>query len=188
MRHAGPVRRELGVPTVMNLLGPLTNPVGVRRAVIGVARPELVETFAHVLARLGAERALVVHGQGLDELTPAGVCHVATGCATARWTSIGDLDPAASASRAARSTDLARRRPPPRTRAIVRAIFAGERGAAARRGAAHGRRARSSVGGRADDLDDGLAARRRGDRLRRRRDARRAARRAHHASSQEALT
>ncbi len=51
MRHAGPVRRELGVPTVMNLLGPLTNPVGVRRAVIGVSRPDLVETFAHVLAR-----------------------------------------------------------------------------------------------------------------------------------------
>jgi anthranilate phosphoribosyltransferase len=68
MRHAGPVRRELGVPTAFNLLGPMTNPAGVRRQVIGVADPSAASKVAHVLHGLGAERALVVHGAGIDEL------------------------------------------------------------------------------------------------------------------------
>ncbi len=68
MRHAGPVRRELGVPTAFNLLGPLTNPAGVRRQVMGVADPTAADRIAHVLHRLGVERALVVNGDGLDEL------------------------------------------------------------------------------------------------------------------------
>lgn len=68
MRHAGPVRRELGVPTCFNLLGPMTNPAGVRRQVIGVADPVAAERVAHVLHALGAERAFVVHGDGVDEL------------------------------------------------------------------------------------------------------------------------
>jgi anthranilate phosphoribosyltransferase len=72
-RFAGSVRRELGVRTVMNLLGPLTNPAFVPRAVIGVARPELVELFAAVVADLGTTRTLIVHGAyGVDELSPAG--------------------------------------------------------------------------------------------------------------------
>jgi anthranilate phosphoribosyltransferase len=68
MRHAGPVRRELGVPTAFNLLGPITNPAGVRRQVIGVADPAAAAKVAHVLHRLGTERAFVVHGDGVDEL------------------------------------------------------------------------------------------------------------------------
>jgi len=68
MRHAGPVRRELGVPTAFNLLGPITNPAGVRRQVIGVADPTAAAKVANVLFRLGSERALVVHGDGVDEL------------------------------------------------------------------------------------------------------------------------
>jgi anthranilate phosphoribosyltransferase len=68
MRHAGPVRRELGVPTCFNLLGPMTNPAGVRRQVIGVADSSAAAKVAHVLFRLGVERALVVHGDGVDEL------------------------------------------------------------------------------------------------------------------------
>ena len=68
MRHAGPVRRELGVPTAFNLLGPMTNPAGVRRQVIGVADPNAAAKVAHVLHRLGTQRALVVHGDGVDEL------------------------------------------------------------------------------------------------------------------------
>jgi anthranilate phosphoribosyltransferase len=83
MRHAAPVRRDLATRTVFNVLGPLTNPAGARAQVVGVYAPDLVPTIAEVLARLGAERAFVVHGAaGVDELSPAGsnlVCEVANG-------------------------------------------------------------------------------------------------------------
>jgi anthranilate phosphoribosyltransferase len=68
MRHAGPTRREIGVRTAFNLLGPLTNPAGARRQVIGVGDPVAAPKLAEVLHRLGVERAFVVHGEGLDEL------------------------------------------------------------------------------------------------------------------------
>ncbi|PYS96257.1 MAG: anthranilate phosphoribosyltransferase [Acidobacteria bacterium] len=68
MRHAAPVRRELGVRTVFNLLGPLTNPAGARHHLLGVYDPARVEGLAEVLRELGSERALVVHGDGLDEI------------------------------------------------------------------------------------------------------------------------
>ena len=84
MKHAGPTRREIGVRTAFNLLGPLTNPAGARRQVIGVADSAAAPRIAAVLRLLGAERALVVGGDGLDELpldgtgvihdvTPAGI-------------------------------------------------------------------------------------------------------------------
>jgi anthranilate phosphoribosyltransferase len=77
MRHVAPVRRELGVPSVMNLVGPLANPAGVRRQVIGVADPDRAPVVADALARLGAEHALVVHGRvGMDEISPVGVTDV----------------------------------------------------------------------------------------------------------------
>ena len=70
MRHAGPTRRELGIPTAFNFLGPLANPAGVRRLMIGVADPTMAERMIGVLAARGCERAMVVHGgDGLDELT-----------------------------------------------------------------------------------------------------------------------
>jgi anthranilate phosphoribosyltransferase len=73
MRHAGPTRRELGIRTAFNLLGPLTNPAGARRQLVGVSRPELTELVARTLGDLGAERAWVVHGaDGLDELSTTG--------------------------------------------------------------------------------------------------------------------
>ena len=73
MRHAGPTRRELGVRTAFNLLGPLTNPAGARRQLIGVSRPEHTELVARTLGALGAERAWVVHGAGgLDEISTLG--------------------------------------------------------------------------------------------------------------------
>ncbi len=73
MRHAGPTRRELGVRTTFNLLGPLTNPAGATRQVIGVPSPEYTDLIAHALVRLGSEHAWVVHGaEGLDEISVGG--------------------------------------------------------------------------------------------------------------------
>ncbi|HEX2428589.1 MAG TPA: anthranilate phosphoribosyltransferase [Gaiellaceae bacterium] len=73
MRHAGPVRRELGTRTIFNVLGPLTNPAGARAGVFGVYAPDIARTVADALAVLGSRRAFVVHGAGgVDELSPAG--------------------------------------------------------------------------------------------------------------------
>ena len=73
MRHAAPTRRELGLRTAFNLLGPLTNPAGPTRQLVGVPRPELTELLARALHLLGAERAWVVHGaDGIDEISLAG--------------------------------------------------------------------------------------------------------------------
>ncbi len=77
MRHAAPTRRELGVRTAFNLLGPLTNPAGAKRQLVGVPRPELTELVARSLAQRGAERAWVVHGaDGLDEISTTGYTKV----------------------------------------------------------------------------------------------------------------
>ena len=71
MRHVGPVRRELAVPTIMNILGPLANPAKVRRQVIGVAEARRLPLIAGALRSLGVEHALVVHGEpGMDEISP----------------------------------------------------------------------------------------------------------------------
>jgi anthranilate phosphoribosyltransferase len=73
MRHAAPVRRELGIRTAFNLLGPLTNPAGATRQLVGVPRPEFTELMARALLLLGTTRAWVVHGaDGIDELTTTG--------------------------------------------------------------------------------------------------------------------
>lgn len=73
LRHVGPVRRELAVPTVMNIVGPLANPARAGRQVVGVAEPARLGLLAHALAALGAVHAMVVHGEpGLDEISPIG--------------------------------------------------------------------------------------------------------------------
>ena len=77
MKHVGPVRRELGVPSVMNLVGPLANPAGVQHQVVGVADRDRGALLAGALLRLGAAHAMVVHGRaGLDEISPAGITDV----------------------------------------------------------------------------------------------------------------
>ena len=95
LKHAAPVRREIGIRTFFNLVGPLANPAGVRRQVIGVAERRWVEPIAEVLRRLGVDRAWVVHGTvGLDELAPEGTSIVA------------DVTPAGVALREVRPQDV----------------------------------------------------------------------------------
>ncbi|MBA2686181.1 MAG: anthranilate phosphoribosyltransferase [Gemmatimonadaceae bacterium] len=93
MRHVAAVRRELGVPTIMNVLGPLANPASAGRQVVGVANPARVELMAGALAELGSVHALVVHGEpGMDEISPIGctrVLEVRSG-AVSEWS----IDPA----------------------------------------------------------------------------------------------
>lgn len=78
MRHAAPVRKALGIRTIFNLLGPLSNPAGAKRQVLGVFDRQLVPLLARVLQKLGSERVMVVHGMdGLDEITLSGATYVA---------------------------------------------------------------------------------------------------------------
>ncbi len=78
MRHVGPSRVELGTRTIFNLMGPLSNPAGAKRQLVGVFAQQWIKPLAEVLGRLGTERAWVVHGgDGLDELTTTGASHVA---------------------------------------------------------------------------------------------------------------
>ena len=99
MRHVGPVRRELAIPTVMNVVGPLANPACAGRQVVGVAEAGRVPLIAGALAELGSTHALVVHGApGMDEVSPLGPTHVVEvlGGATREWT----IDPARHGYRA----------------------------------------------------------------------------------------
>lgn len=77
MRHVSPIRQQLGFRTIFNLLGPLSNPAGAKRQVVGVPSPRYIEPIAHALGMLGATRAWSVHGSGLDELTTTGETEVA---------------------------------------------------------------------------------------------------------------
>lgn len=96
MRHAGPTRRELGLRTAFNLLGPLTNPARPKRQLVGVSRPEHTELVARTLGELGSERAWVVHGAGgLDEISTLGhtkVSELRDGAVNSFYVHPGDAD------------------------------------------------------------------------------------------------
>lgn len=127
MKHVGPVRRELGVRTVFNILGPLTNPAQARRQVLGVFSEELVEPLAHVLVNLGVKRGMVVYGQDrLDEISvsaPTTVCEF-QGDAFTRYT----LYPEAFGLERAEKSALVGGTPQENAQ-ITLSILRGERGA-----------------------------------------------------------
>jgi anthranilate phosphoribosyltransferase len=124
MRHVGPVRRELGIPTVMNIVGPLANPAGAGRQVVGVADARRVPLIAGALQTLGTAHALVVHGEpGMDEISPLGPTHVIEirDGNTKEWT----IDPARFGMAVGQAEELAGG-PPAANAAAVRAVLTGD--------------------------------------------------------------
>ncbi|MET4632866.1 anthranilate phosphoribosyltransferase [Kaistia defluvii] len=127
MKHVGPARVELGTRTIFNLLGPLSNPGGVKRQLVGVFAEEWVEPIAHVLAALGSESAWIVHGAGgVDEITTAGPTKVASlrdGKVETFTVDPGSVGLAVSPVEAIRGGDA------DYNAAALRALLEGERGA-----------------------------------------------------------
>jgi len=154
MRHAGPVRAELGIPTLFNFIGPLSNPARVARQVIGVNDPAMAPTVIGVLQRRGSARAMVVHGHdGMDELT-------VTGRSTIWELRAGDvneyeLDPS-SLGLTVVDPDQVPGGDAEVNAAIAASVFSGESGPA-RDIVALNAAAGLVVGGRADDFATGLA-------------------------------
>jgi anthranilate phosphoribosyltransferase len=153
MKHAAAVRKEIGIRTVFNVLGPLTNPAGARRQVVGVFAPHLVGVIAEVLRRLGVEHALVVHSEdGLDEVSlsaPTHVCEV-------RGDSLScyDLSPE-TLGLAPASLETLRVETAQASADAIRAVLAGERGPRRDIVLANASAA-IYVGGIARDVHDGL--------------------------------
>ena len=156
MRHVVPVRRALGITTIMNLLGPLTNPAGARRQVVGVADPAFVELVVRALAELGHERAVVVHGEpGLDELSPCGATRVAE--LRGGEVSIWRVTPAELGLEAVAPEALAGGEPEENAE-VVRAVVAGEERDAARAAVLVNAAAAYYVAGRVESLAEGVVA------------------------------
>jgi anthranilate phosphoribosyltransferase len=156
MRHVGPVRRELGFPTIMNVLGPLTNPAGVRRQLVGVADPALVPLVVEALKELGHIRALVVHGEaGLDELSPLGATDMAElrdGTVSRRTVRPEDFGLVPCAVE-----ELAGGEPEDNAR-IISSVLSGEERGGARTAIVMNAGAALYVAGLADSLEEGGAA------------------------------
>ena len=130
MRHVGPVRRELTIGTVMNIVGPLANPARAGRQVVGVAERARLELIAGALAELGTEHAMVVHGEpGLDEISPLGpttVIEIRSGAMTT-WT----IDPALAGEACVNASELAGGGPEENA-AVIEAVLSGGGTAGAR--------------------------------------------------------
>ena len=126
MRHAAPVRRELGVRTAFNLLGPLTNPAGTTRQLVGVPHTELTELIARSLLMLGSDRAWVVHGaDGIDEMSTTGhtkVSECRDGAVSTFYVHPADFGIPKADARDLQGGDAAA------NASILREIFAGEKG------------------------------------------------------------
>lgn len=154
-RHIGPVRTALGVRTIFNLLGPLTNPAGVRRQVIGVSDPAFVERIAGALAELGAEHALVVSSEdGMDEISTSAPTNVAevTSAGVRTWR----IDPAALGITPAIESQIVGGHPAENAAVIAAALATGA-GAAADLIALNAAAA-IFVSGRAPTIEDALTA------------------------------
>jgi anthranilate phosphoribosyltransferase len=156
MRHVGPVRRELGFSTIMNVLGPLTNPAGVRRQLVGVADPALVPLVVEALKELGHLRALVVHGEaGLDELSPMGptaVAELRDGAVTH-----STVRPEDFGLESCSAEELAGGEPEDNAAMILR-ILAGEEQGGARTAVVMNAGAAIYVAGISESLEEGIAA------------------------------
>jgi anthranilate phosphoribosyltransferase len=155
MRHVGPVRKELGMPTIMNVLGPLTNPAGARRQVVGVADPALLSLVAGALRVLGHERALVAHGEpGMDELSPVGPTRVVElrDGATRDYV----FDPQAELGWERWETEELAGCAPAENAVLVERVLKGETGGVARAAVVLNAAAALFVAGRVDDLAEGV--------------------------------
>ncbi|MBM4144175.1 MAG: anthranilate phosphoribosyltransferase [Lentisphaerae bacterium] len=154
MKHAMGPRRELGVRTIFNMLGPLTNPAGARGQIIGVFAPHLTETFANVLRLLGSRRAFIVHGHdGMDEITTTTATRVSE-LADGRVRTY-ELDPREFIGEYADGAAL-KGGDPARNAAIVRGVLGGEDGPA-RDIACLNAAAAVVAGGKADTMAEGWA-------------------------------
>lgn len=156
MRHVGPIRRELGIPTVMNVVGPLANPAGAARQVVGVADAYRVPILAGALAELGSKHALVVHGQpGLDEISPLGhtqVVEIRNGTSS-DWT----IDPSEFGMEFTDPGELAGGDPAANAR-IVREVLGGAGTPTARAAVILNAAAAIYVSGRVPDYAEGVNA------------------------------
>ncbi len=153
MRHVGPVRAELAVQTVMNIVGPLANPARAGRQVIGVADEKRVAMIAGALRELDTVHALVVHGSGMDEVSPLTETHVIEihGGATSTWT----INPARYGYRNIRAADLAGG-PPEENANIILRLLEGGGPAGAAAAVVLNAAAAIFVSGRAESMDDGV--------------------------------
>jgi anthranilate phosphoribosyltransferase len=155
MRHVGPIRRELAIPTVMNIVGPLANPAQAGRQVVGVADRQRLPLIAGALALLGSTRALVVHGEpGMDEVSPLGITTVleVRGGTLTEW----EIDPSWAGYEGITATDLEGGEPADNA-ALIEDVLAGGGSPAARAAVVLNAAAAILVSGLRNDFRESIA-------------------------------
>ena len=153
MRHVGPVRRELGVQTIMNMVGPLANPAHAGRQVVGVSDPRRMELIAGALSELDTVHGLVVHGEGMDEISPFAptqVIEIRDG-QMARWT----IEPSRFGYGAGTAADIAGG-PPGDNAAVVVKVLRGDGNLPATAAVVLNAAAAIYVGGGAPTFEEGV--------------------------------